>query len=175
MPFVENEFLRVEINPKGGALKSIFDKKTNEELLYQMDSRSWMGQDVVIFPFVASLKDRRYLADGKEYSLRNHGIIRYYELAFKQINNNELIMYLDSNKETLKEYPFDFHFEVIYKLEDNKLSIRYKVENTGTEVMYFSLGGHPALRVKGVEMRVSLLLKIQCLNLMRISQQLDIF
>lgn len=151
MPCIENELFKIEINVKGGSLSSIYDKKANEELLYQPDKRSWMGQDVVIFPFVASLKDRRYLVDGNEYMLRNHGIIRYYELQYKQISKSDLIMYLDSNEETLKEYPFKFHFEVKYSIDKNKLSIDYKVVNNDNKEMHFSLGGHPALKVSGIE------------------------
>lgn len=154
MPYIENEFLKIEINTKGGALASIYDKKSNEELLYQPDKRSWMGQDVVIFPFVASLKDRRYLVDNQEYMLRNHGIIRYYELSCKQVSDCELIMYLDSNEDTLKEYPFKFHFEVKYSIDKNQLLIDYRVNNTDSKEMYFSLGGHPALKVSGIETEV---------------------
>lgn len=73
----ENEYISLEINEKGGCLKSIFDKKRNVELLYQPLQDSWQGQDIFIFPFIARLKDGTYTIDDKEYSLKNHGLLRY--------------------------------------------------------------------------------------------------
>ena len=55
------------------------------ELLYQKDQRSWMGQDVVIFPIIGGLKDSEYIIDDKvieeiekidEILDRNYGNIR---------------------------------------------------------------------------------------------------
>lgn len=82
---IENEYLRVEINPVGGSLSSLFDKQRNEELLYQPDGRSWNGQDIVIFPFVAALKDSSYTVDGEAYSMKKHGLVRYSKLKDKKV------------------------------------------------------------------------------------------
>ena len=71
MLIIENDFLKIELNKHGACLKSIFDKRKNKELLYQPDGRSWSGQDVVIFPVIAALKNHRYKVDGKSYSLKN--------------------------------------------------------------------------------------------------------
>ena len=88
---IENEFLKVDVTLEGGNLTSIYDKKNNEELLYQKDERSWMGQDVVIFPVVARLKDGSYHVDGKEYFLKNHGVIRYSKLSVVTYKDDEII------------------------------------------------------------------------------------
>ena len=48
-----------------------------------------------------------------------------------------------SDEETKKKYPFDFHYEVAYTLEDNQLTIAYRITNTGTEEMPFTFGLHP--------------------------------
>ena len=39
MIVIENEFLKISISKMGGSLTSIFDKRINEELLYQKDER----------------------------------------------------------------------------------------------------------------------------------------
>ena len=99
MPKIENEFLKVAVNINGGSLTSIYDKTNNKELLYQPDGKSWAGQDVVIFPFVARLKDGKYTYNNDTYSMKNHGLIRYNKL------------------ELLEEYSFMKLSDLIYELE----------------------------------------------------------
>ena len=148
---IENEFLKLVVDENGGAIRALYDKKgNNDNLFYEPDTRSWSGTDVVIFPFVARLKNQKYTVNGKEYSLKNHGVIRYEKLDLMKKENNIIILKLDSNSETKRIYPFDFHFEVRYELNDNKLSISYFVKNEGNTDMYFSLGGHPALKTSGI-------------------------
>ena len=147
MLIIENDFLKIELNKHGACLKSIFDKRKNKELLYQPDGRSWSGQDVVIFPVIAALKNHRYKVDGKSYSLKNHGLIRYNDVYLVNQTEEEITLGFDDNEETLILYPFKFHFEVTYKLENDKISIKYHVINKNDKTMYFSVGGHPALGV----------------------------
>lgn len=146
---IENSFLKLIVNENGGAIKALYDKKNNNNLFYEPDCRSWSGTDAVIFPFVARLKNQKYTVNGIEYSLKNHGVARYETLMLKECSNNRLILELDSNNNLKMIYPFDFHFEIIYELLDNKLSISYLVKNNGESDMYFSVGGHPALKASG--------------------------
>lgn len=148
---IENEFLKVEVTLNGGNLTSIFDKKNNNELLYQMDERSWMGQDVVIFPVVARLKDGCYSVSNKDYFLKKHGIIRYSKLEVIKHDLKEIVLGYHYNDDSLKLYPYKFNFEVCYKLNNNELIIEYKVYNLDDKTIYFSVGGHPAIKVNGFE------------------------
>lgn len=144
MQEIENEFLRICADESGGALCRIFDKRRNKELLWQGAENSWTGHDVVIFPFVARLKDKTYTVGGKEYSMNNHGIVRYSVLEVCERKETSLSLRLSSGAETLKRYPYPFVFTVTYILDKNSLSVRYRVENTGKSDMYFGVGGHPA-------------------------------
>ncbi len=144
MQEIENEFLRVCVDESGGALNRVFDKRRNKELLWQGSENSWKGRDVVIFPFVARLKDRTYTVDGKEYSMDNHGLVRYSVLNVSKRCETSVELELESDENTLKRYPFPFRFSVAYMLEKNALRIKYRVENTGRRSMYFGVGGHPA-------------------------------
>ena len=85
--------------------------------------------------------------DGKSYSLKNHGLIRYNDVYLVNQTEEEITLGFDDNEETLILYPFKFHFEVTYKLENDKISIKYYVINKNDKTMYFSVGGHPALGV----------------------------
>ena len=149
MVFIENDLLKIQINLDGGCLHSIFDKARNTELLYQPDGRGWLGQDVVIFPFIARLKNGTYTVEGKEYSMKNHGIVRYSKMSVKEEKNNEVTLYLDSNDDTYALYPYKFHFEIKYVLDVNTLHISYKVVNSDNKPIYYEFGGHPALQVDG--------------------------
>ena len=151
MVILENEYLRVTINEMGGSIDSIYDKKRNNEIMYEIDSRSWSSKDIVIFPFVARLKNGTYTVDNKEYSMKNHGIVRYNKLNVWEKSESKCVLYLDSTKETLKEYPYHFHFEVIYTLDHNKLCINYRIVNTDNKPIYYEYGGHPAIKVDGIE------------------------
>ena len=41
-------------------------------------------------------------------------------------------------------YPFDFSLKIGYQLEKDTVRVLWKVENTGTKVMPFAIGAHPA-------------------------------
>jgi hypothetical protein len=117
-------------------LTSIFDKRINEELLYQKDERSWMGQDVVIFPVVGRLKSGSYLYDDKEYFMKNHGLIRYNNLDVISHEKDKVILGFKYNTETLLSYPFKFYFEISYYLNNDSLEIEYRVVNLDNKVIY---------------------------------------
>ena len=149
--FIENEYLKVGVTLNGGSMTSIFNKKINKEVLYQKDVRSWMGQDVVIFPFIGGLKDKEYIVDEKVYSMKNHGLIRYVTLDVVLHNENELVLGYKYNEETLLQYPYKFYFEICYRLEKDELTVEYRIYNLDNKDLYFNLGGHPALIVNGYE------------------------
>ena len=148
---IENDYLKVEVALEGGALTSIYDKKRNLEHLYQKDERSWMGQDVVIFPIIGAIKDRECIIDGKVYSMKNHGLIRYVTLDVVSHKADEIVLGYRYNEDTLKQYPYKFNFEICYSLNENELKIEYRVYNLDDKDLFFNVGGHPALIVDGYE------------------------
>ena len=145
---IENEFLAVETNPKGGCLHSIYDKKRNVELLYQPVENGWQGQDVFIFPFIARLVGGKYTHQGKEYEFKNHGLIRYMMGEEKMING-DIVISFHSNEETQTRYPFQWSAKAYYHLENKSLTVRYEIQNLSSVDMPFMVGGHPAFKVPG--------------------------
>ena len=145
--YIENQYLKVGVHLHGGSLASIYDKEKDEELLYQPKPDSWQGRDIAIFPFIARLKDKVYTHKGQQYSLRNHGLARYYDFANVSKDKNCLRLRFESDERTLAEYPFPFVFDVEYALEGKTLRIAYHVQNIGAETMPFGLGAHPAFQL----------------------------
>ena len=147
----ENEFISLEINENGGCLKSIFDKNRNTELLYQPHPDSWKGQDIFIFPFIARLKNGTYTIDDKEYSLKNHGLLRYMKADMSLEKNGDIKASFKSDEETLKQYPFEFKAYALYHLNKNTLEVSYHIFNLSNIDMPFIVGAHPAFKLPGTK------------------------
>ena len=106
---------------------------------------------MVIFPFVARLKNGNYKYNNEIYSMKNHGLVRYNNLYILDQSSSLLILGFDYNEDTLKQYPYKFHFEVSYELIDNELIISYKIQNLDNKIIYYGFGGHPAIKTSGYE------------------------
>ncbi|MCQ2743163.1 MAG: hypothetical protein MJ239_07780, partial [Bacilli bacterium] len=134
---------------KGGYLTAI--EHDGKNIMYTPDPRSWNGTDVAIFPFVARLKEGQYTVDGKTYSMKNHGLVRYYPITVIKDDGKNAILQFESNEETKKEYPFDFSFKINYTSTENGLFVAYEVTNTGNVDMPFGIGSHPSFKLPCIE------------------------
>lgn len=144
MEIIENNLLKVSINLKGGNLTSIFFKKENEELLYQIEENSRPFQDVVIFPLIGA---GEFKYQEKDYKLEmRHGFLRNTDLDILEKKENKIVLNLKANEHTLTQYPFHFDFTLTYELIDNVLKVETKIKNEGQNDLYFSYGSHTGLR-----------------------------
>lgn len=144
---IENEFLTAEFAEDGAELISLQSKLTGIEYIWQGDPAFWGRHAPVLFPIVGRLKDDQYTYQGETYPMSQHGFAR--DSLFTVIEHGDALVSfsLKSNKETKKNYPFDFELIISYELVENSLTVDYQVENTGNDAMYFSIGGHPAFNV----------------------------
>lgn len=140
---LENSRYEVTFTNKGGEILSFTDKETNLQYMYQGDTEYWGGKNPTLFPIVGNTFSGTYTIDGKEYSMKNHGLIRYSELECVKNDGKSVVFELKANEETLSQYPFDFTYQVEYTLVDNKLNIVYTIKNNGKEEMPFNFGLHP--------------------------------
>lgn len=142
---LENDFLCVEIDSFGAELKSVKDKATQQEYMWQADPTYWGRTSPVLFPFVGSLKDKRYTYEGKTYEMGQHGFARDLEHTLISKTETEIIFELKNNEETLQKYPFTFVLNLGYRLNGRELEVIWKVSNPSTEkTLHFSIGAHPA-------------------------------
>lgn len=142
--YLENEKLVVRIDSFGAEVKSVLNKENYREYMWYGDGKYWGRTSPVLFPFVGSLKDKKYTWKNKEYSMGQHGFARDMEFELVNITKEKATFELKSNAETLAKYPFDFILQIIYTLIDNELKVEWKVINTNDATMYFSIGAHPA-------------------------------
>ena len=140
---LQNNFLTVEIATFGAEIKSILDNQNNE-WMWNANPNFWGKTSPILFPIVGSLKNNTFIYKGENYSLSRHGFARDMEFDAEQVSKTKAIFTLKANEKTLVNYPFYFELNVIYELQNKQLVCIYEVANVGNEIMYFSIGGHPA-------------------------------
>lgn len=139
---LKNDKLTVVIDEHGAELISVI--KDKKEYIWQANPAFWGRHAPVLFPIVGSLKNKTFTHEGKDYIMNQHGFAR--DTDFKLVHHTEDTLWFEmsSTEESLKTYPFHFILSIGYTLTDNHIKVMWKVENTGTENMYFSIGAHPA-------------------------------
>ena len=144
---IENDRIALTTDNPAGQMISLIDRKHGNEILYQADE-AWSGRNPSLFPMVGGTwKNGEYEWEGKTYAMKNHGLIRYEDLNGVVNEDGQSITYtFDSNDETRSKYPFDFHFEMTYRLLEKGVRISYAITNTGDVRMPFSFGLHPAFK-----------------------------
>lgn len=147
----ENDRLCVKISDHGAELSGIYDKKNNREVIWDANPDVWNRHAPVLFPSVGVTHNGEYRYNGKTYKMGQHGFARDMDFTFVGIEGNQIIHELKSTEETKENYPFDFVFRVIHVVEENKVIVKWQVENKTAGDMYFTIGAHPAFNVPAKE------------------------
>jgi len=141
---LQNGLYGARIAETGAELKSLADLSSGREYIWHGDPAWWNGSAPVLFPVVGGLKNGAYTFEGRQYSLPNHGFARASEFTVVRHERDSAELVLASNAKTRESFPFDFSLSVSFLLERTGLSVRYRVTDTGSPRMYFSIGSHPA-------------------------------
>jgi galactose mutarotase-like enzyme len=144
---IEDQQLRISIQPKGAELQSIFHKGHQTEYMWNGDPAFWGKHSPLLFPIVGTLKENTYYYNGKPYQLSRHGFARDREFALKAQSADAITFVLRSDEASLKIFPFAFELSVSYRVAAGALTTTYAVTNPDKTPLYFSVGGHPAFRV----------------------------
>ena len=145
---LENNHLKVEIDHIGAELKSVFNKNTQTEYLWQGDPNFWKRQAPILFPFVGMLKNDSFIYKKQDHTMYKHGFARdvYFELLEKSAEYSSFI--LKSSEMTKLIFPFDFELVLYYTLSENKLTAGASIKNiSSSQVLFCSLGFHPAFNI----------------------------
>ncbi|MDF2538901.1 MAG: Galactose mutarotase [Herbinix sp.] len=140
---LKNDFLEIQVNEFGAELISILNVKNQKQYLWNADPAYWKRNSPILFPIVGSLKNRTYTYQEKTYTLPQHGFARDMVFTVKEKTASQIWLSLQETEETLKVYPFRFRLEIGYELVNNKIRVMWKVTNSNTSTLYFSIGGHP--------------------------------
>ena len=140
---IKNSNLSAEIKHFGAELISL-KTNLNKEYIWEGNPDFWGKHSPILFPIVGTLKNNSFHYNGIEYHLSRHGFARDMEFELIGVTENSATFSIQSSEETVKFYPFEFELQIIYTLDENNLSIVYKVINNGKIAMPFSIGAHPA-------------------------------
>lgn len=143
---IQNEYLRVTVSEQGAELRSILGAD-GTQYLWQGDPAYWSDRAMNIFPYVARLTQGSYYLDGQLYRMKIHGIAMYRRFVLEYCEDTAMTFLLESDAETLVQYPRAFAFRITYALEGSRLDVTFRVDNRDQRTMYFGLGGHPGFMV----------------------------
>lgn len=141
---LENEKVKITASTHGAELHSITGKEEETEYLWNGNPKYWKYHSPHLFPIVGQLKNSKYTVDGNEYELPSHGLARISEFTLISQNSNCITFELLYSDKSLELYPYKFSLQVTYTLEENSITVAYKVINLDDKKIYFSLGAHPA-------------------------------
>lgn len=125
----------------GAELKSLV--KDGREYMWDADPAFWNRTSPVLFPLVGSLKNKQFTTHGQTYEMNQHGFARDMEFTLAERTEDSLTMRLTSSESTLAKWPFEFALTIGYTLHEASVSVHWKLENPGSEELFFSIGAHP--------------------------------
>jgi len=140
---LENDHLSIGVSSAGAELTSIFNKKRQQEFLWQGHAQWWPRRAPVLFPIVGKLNQNSYRVHGTTFTLPQHGFARDSEFAWRDSSTDSVSLELKSGDETRARFPFDFSLMISYHLHGGTLTTQYTIRNTGSSLLPFSIGAHP--------------------------------
>ena len=139
---MENGVLELTADTHGAEILSV--RREGREYIWCGDPAFWGRRTPILFPFVGQVRGGFYRHNGIRYPMGQHGFARDQEFELISRTGDSLTFVLRESDETLKIYPFRFELSVTYALIDDTVKVEWKVRNPGLEMLYFSIGGHPA-------------------------------
>lgn len=143
---ISNTKISASINALGAELIRL--EKDSKNYIWTVDETYWNKTSPILFPIVGRLKNDTYSIENKTYELPRHGFARNLEFQIVNQTESSVVFVLESNSETLKNYPFEFELRLEYELDENELKMKYFVENKSEATMPFSIGAHPAFAIE---------------------------
>lgn len=143
---IENEFASLDITEKASEITSFKDKHSGLEYMYNGDSEYWAGRNPTLFPMVSNTYNKVQNINGKEYHMKNHGLVRYVDFVCTKHSDDNIVMTYVADEEAKKLYPFDFKMDISYTLIGKRVDIVYTITNNDKLDMPFGFGLHPAFR-----------------------------
>ncbi|MBQ7879981.1 MAG: hypothetical protein IJ317_04970 [Clostridia bacterium] len=134
---LQNKEITVKISSIAAEIISVV--KGGKERVWQNETGEWNGHGPVLFPVCGHFG---VTVDGKSYPIGAHGFAKKRDFALTTKTDDRLTLALRSDETTKAVYPFDFIFEVTYRLASNVVEIEYKVQNPAKTPLYFACGGH---------------------------------
>ena len=132
----------VRIESLGAELKS-YQNQAGKEFVWNSNPDFWPRSSPLLFPSIGNVRNGKTIIDGAEYEMPKHGFAKEIDMEYEMEADNKISFFCGYNEETLKRYPFRFHFRQTYELNGPELHTTYLVTNEDDRDMYYHLGAHP--------------------------------
>ena len=145
---IGNGSLTATIDAAGAQLVSL--ALNGAEYLWQQDPTWWDRSAPVLFPLVGAPGVVPQQSAAGECRIPKHGFARDFDHRVIEVSpDGDAVTYeLTDTPATRALYPYAFNLRMNYAITGPAtLTQTFRVENTGTEPMPFSVGGHPAFNV----------------------------
>lgn len=144
---IENDVLSITVSDHGAELISIYDKENEREVLWQADPAFWSRHAPILFPHVGKHFNNECHYNGKIFPTHQHGFARDMDFSCIAKTDSSVTHRLLADENTKSYFPFDFSLTVTHTLSGKNITVTWQVENPNPDIMYFTIGGHPAFRV----------------------------
>lgn len=134
---IKNDKISVTVAGLGAEIVSVI--AGGKERVWQNPTGEWAGHGPVLFPVCGHCG---VTVDGVSYPIKSHGFAKLEVFALKDKGEDFITLSLSANKETKKVFPFEFIFDVTYRIDGETLYIEYDVQNPADKPLYFACGGH---------------------------------
>lgn len=142
------------VAPARGAIVTSFAVR-GRELLY-MDAgtlhdrtKNVRGGIPILFPTPGKLEQDHWRFASRTGSMKQHGFARNLAWTITSQSAAAVSLILESNDETLAQFPWSFHAQLAISVRDAGLRLDARIQNTGREAMPYGLGFHPYFHVRG--------------------------
>ncbi|MBV9868441.1 MAG: hypothetical protein JO316_24060 [Abitibacteriaceae bacterium] len=150
---MDNQQSQILLTPEQGA-RLLTWTMDGHPIIYWPDDADWdklahvRGGNPILFPFVARHMVEGVIGkwqddSGKVYDLPMHGFAR--DMAYRVVDEadpHSLRMRLLSTPETWEMFPFEWQFDVVYKLGANTLEVTLETTNKGDAPLPYYAGHH---------------------------------
>lgn len=139
---ISNKQLKVTIRGMGAEIVSVI--AGGKERVWQNPTGEWAGHGPVLFPVCGHCGVQ---VDGVSYPLPAHGFSKKTEYSLLEKGDDFVTLFISSNEETKKVYPYNFTFYVTYRLCENTVTVEFKMSNPDEKPLYFACGGHESFAI----------------------------
>ena len=143
MYILENEFVKIQVSPKGAELQSLYGKKTRMEYLWQPGHDIWPHHSMLLFPNPGRIAGDRVIIGGEVYPASMHGFANDMTFAAAFVSKTRIRLELRDCPDTRRYFPYAFCLQVEFTLERDTVRQTIRVVNEDHKTVWFSLGAHP--------------------------------
>ncbi|HEU4743233.1 MAG TPA: aldose 1-epimerase [Meiothermus sp.] len=155
---IENEALRLEVNPGLGASPAAFQAKIQGEWAdilrptpRPLPEKSSLYSSFILAPYSNRIRAAKFGFAGQEYQLEantpqgnaQHGDVRNRPWQVHYPEANTLECTFDSRDFTDLNWPWPFTMRVVYSLREHRFATELELTNTGDSPMPAGFGLHP--------------------------------